>query len=198
MKYFETLPKVIVTQPDGTSSVFTNLMSRASLVNDLLKNPLLFYTYDIQEGDTPEIVADKYYGDSYRYWLVLLANNILDPQWDWPLESVELNEYITKKYDNPYSTLHHYEKIISQYESSSQTTTTQVVEIDENTYNALQNSINSYSFPSGTTTVSITKRSVTQFEYEIENNESKRNIKLIRKEYANQIEGNLKKLMING
>ena len=113
MKYFETLPKVVVTQPDGTSTVYTNLMARVSLINDMLKNPLLFYSYDIQEGDTPEIIADKYYGDSYRYWIVLLVNNILDPQWDWPLNGQAFNDYIAQKYTiDPYSTIHHYEKTL--------------------------------------------------------------------------------------
>ena len=87
MQYFEMLPKVIKVEKNGTSTVYTNLLSRANLINDVLTNPVLFYYYDIQDGDTPEIVAHKYYGDSYRYWLVLLPNNILDPQWDWPLNN---------------------------------------------------------------------------------------------------------------
>lgn len=198
MKYFDTLPKVAVTQPDGTTAIYTNLLSRASLINDLLNNPLLFYTYDIQEGDTPEIVADKYYGDSYRYWIVLLSNNILDPQWGWPLDGRAFSDYIEQKYNNPYSTVHHYEKIISQYDSTTQTTTVNVIVIDESTYNTFQNTTESYSFPSGTTTVTTIARAVTQFDYEMELNESKRSIKLIRKEYAAQLEDNLKKLMSNG
>lgn len=197
MKYFNTLPKVVITQSDGSSAVFTNLMSRASLLNDLMSNPLIFYSYDIQEGDTPEIVADKYYGDSYRYWLIMIANSIVDPQWDWPLSSQVFNDYLENKYPNgsAYTTIHHYEKVISQYESTTQQTTVETINIDADTYNLLENTVNSYSFPSGTTTVSVTGRAVTMFEYEMELNESKRNIKLIRKDYANQIEANLKKLM---
>lgn len=200
MQYFQTLPKTIITQPDGSQTVFTNLMARVSVLDDMLNNPVSYYSYDIQEGDTPEIVADKYYGDSYRYWIVLLSNNILDPQWDWPLDGSALNDYIEQKYPNgvAYSTIHHYEKIISQYESSTQQTTVKTVEIDVDTYNTLNLSTNVYSFPSGQTTVTTTKRAVSMFEYELESNESKRSIKLIRKEYASQLESNLKKLMANG
>jgi hypothetical protein len=197
MKYFTELPKVVVTQPDGTSAIYTNLMSRVSMITDLLNNPLLYYTYDIQEGDTPEIIADKYYKDSYRYWIVLLANNILDPQWDWPLNGQQLTDYVESKYTefNPYSEAHHFEKIITQYDSSTQLTTVNTVNIDETAYNDLENTTVSYTFPSGTTTVTTTGRSVSYFQYEYELNESKRTIKLIRNDYAKQFENNLRDLM---
>jgi hypothetical protein len=58
----------------------------------------LYYTYDIQEGDTPEIIAHKYYGDSYRYWIVLFANELLDPQWDWPMTYKMFEQYLADKY----------------------------------------------------------------------------------------------------
>ena len=67
---------------------------------------------------------------------------------------------------------------------------------DEDTYNNLVESINYYNFPSGTTTVSITKKSVTLYEYEFDLNESKRSIKLLKKEFATRIEQNLIDLMI--
>ena len=87
MQYFSTLPKIVYIDKDQTSRVYTNLMSRADIIPSLLDNPLVFYTYDIQDEDTPEIVASKYYGDVNRHWLVLYANQILDPQWQWPLTS---------------------------------------------------------------------------------------------------------------
>ena len=64
MQYFNTLPKVIYTT-NGVSNIYTNLMSRVSVVPSFLKNPAIYYQYDIQETDTPEIIAAKYYGDSY-------------------------------------------------------------------------------------------------------------------------------------
>ena len=99
MKYFDTLPKFIYLNPiTGHKNIMTNIMARASIMADVLNNPLIFYTYDLQEGDTPEIVAHKYYGDSYRYWLILFANQYLDPQWNWPLSYAEFNAYIEDKY----------------------------------------------------------------------------------------------------
>ena len=197
MQYFRTLPQVTITQPNGTSAIYTNILARASLIKNNLSDPLIFYTYDVQDGETPEIIADKYYGDSYRYWLVTMVNNILDPQWDWPMSGRNFEDYIAVKYTdvNPYNTAHHYEKVITQYESATQTTTVNRIEIDEDTYNNLIESTNSYNFSSETTTVSITKKLVTLYQYESDLNESKRTIKLLKKQFATQIEQNLKDLM---
>lgn len=197
MKYFETLPKVVVSG-NFTSKILTNIMARASIVPTLLTDPLNFYTYDIQDGDTPEIVAQKYYGDSYAYWVVLYTNGIMDPQWDWPLSVNEFNEYINSKYPNindAYTEIHHYEKIITQVDAESNTTTTNKIIIDQTDYNNLVESTNTYSLPTGNVYVTITKNAVSQYDYEVNLNESKRNIKLLNKLYLNQLESEFEKLM---
>ena len=80
-------------------------------------------------------------------------------------------------------------------DSTTQTTTVNTFTIDEETYNDLEESTNTYSFDSGTTTITISKNAKTYFNYEMEKNEGKRNIKLLKKEYAIQIENELKSLM---
>jgi len=114
MQYFDTLPKIILTNNNGISTIMTNLMARVSILPEILKNPMVYYKYDVQDGDTPEIVAYKYYDDPYRYWIVLFANKMLDPQWDWPLNSIQFNEYVNDKYGNTLNNLHHYEKVITK------------------------------------------------------------------------------------
>jgi hypothetical protein len=99
MKYFNAIPKIAYNNPiTGNPLIMTNIMQRVSVVAAVLNNPLLYYEYDIQEGDTPDIVAYKYYGDPYRYWLVLFANQYLDPQFDWPLNYGEFGDYINNQY----------------------------------------------------------------------------------------------------
>lgn len=197
MSYFAKYPKVITTQKDGTRSVMVNLMARSSIIQTLLDNPVLFYKYDIQDGETPEMIAHRYYNDSYYYWLILYANQISDPQWGWPLDRASFERYIVKKYTsvNPYLTIHHYEKVISQFESSSRTTTEKKITIDENTYNTLTPSTTVYSFPTSTTTITISKNAVTLYQYELDLNESKRLIKVIKKEFAEIVNGQLETLM---
>ena len=196
IKYFQTLPKLVVTDPNNNSKSFTNLLARASVIQSLLKNPLVFYEYDIQDSDTPEIIAHKYYGTVDRFWLVLFANQIIDPIWDWPLDTYDFNNYVNSKYTTEeLSAIHHYEKIVTKTDIVTNTITVENFVIDENTYNSLVEPTNSYTFATGTVSVGITKRALSNFDYELELNESKRTIKLINKIYADQMETEFVKLM---
>ena len=66
MLYFNTLPKVITPDQNGNYILMTNILTRATLIEELQNNPMLFYTYNIQDGDTPEIIAEKYYNETYN------------------------------------------------------------------------------------------------------------------------------------
>jgi len=197
MQYFDTLPKVLYTQ-NGVASIYTNLLARVSVIPEILKDPLLYYTYDIQEGDTPEIIAHKYYGDSYRYWIVLFANELLDPQWDWPMTSRVFEQYLADKYPstNVYSEVEYYEKIITQYDSNTQTTTVNKVRIDEDAYNLLPvTQTATYTLPTGPVTITTERNAVSVYDYELDLNESKRNIKILNSIYVNQFEEQFKQLL---
>lgn len=197
MKYFETLPKIVTSDNNSNAIILTNLLARASIVSSLLTDPLLYYSYDLQDGDTPEIVAHKYYGDVYRYWIVLAANQILDPQWDWPMSGSVLNQYLLDKYGtlNVYDEVHHYEKIFTQVDNNTGTVATLITIVGEEEYNGFVTSTNTYDLPTGTVTVTTTKRAVKYYDYELELNEKKRSIKLLNKSYVTQFENELKKLM---
>jgi len=197
MRYFQQLPKIVYTDTNGIQSAIINLLPRTSIIQTLLTNPLIYYTYDVQEGDTPEIVADKYYGDSYRYWLVLYANQMIDPQWSWPLSYAQFAAYMSNKYPatNVYSTIYEYQKIITKYDANSQTTTIDTIAIDQSDYNTLfpySTTVNTSTGPVG---IKVTKNAQSIYDYELQVNENKRNIKIINKIYANQIEAEFKSLM---
>lgn len=98
MLYFDTLPKVLMRDQNGNRIILTNIMSRASILENLQNNSIVFYKYNIQEGDTPETVAHKYYGDPYKYWIVMYSNQLLDPLWDWPMNYQTFIDYLTAKY----------------------------------------------------------------------------------------------------
>jgi len=196
MQYFSTLPKLLLTK-DGNSSVMTNLLARSSIVQSLLQNSLVFYKYDIQDGDTPETVAYKYYGDVYRYWIVLFSNQIIDPQWDWPLDSRTFQDYIVDKYQdfNPYNTIQGYSETTTQYDFNTQTTTVNTVSISQNTYNNFVPYSKTVTLPTGNVSVTKTVNAISYYDYEVSVNESKRNISLLNNQYVSQIEGEFFKLM---
>jgi hypothetical protein len=163
-----------------------------------LQNPLVFYPYDIQEGDTPEIIAYKYYGDSYKYWMVLFANQIMDPQWQWPIDNLTLDNYLSDKYPNTNvdTTIHHYLKTVTSVDNTSRTSTITETIIDLTAYNALARTTRSYTLPNGSTvTVTTDKSSVNIYDYEMSVNEKNRSIRLINAVYADQLEKEFQTLM---
>lgn len=107
--YFEKFPQTFYSLDDRKSiQVVTNIMQRV-VIKDMIKNNLsLFDEYDIIDGETPEIVAHKFYNNSEYHWLVLHMNDIIDPRFDWPLSTRMLNQYILSKYTSPFN-IHHYE-----------------------------------------------------------------------------------------
>jgi hypothetical protein len=197
MQYFDTLPKIIQTDNVGVSRVFTNIMARASIIPDVLKNPLVYYSYDIQEGDTPEIIAYKYYGDSYRYWIVLFANELLDPQWSWPMDSTVFDNYMSEKYPsgNTTTTVYSYEKKLTQTDNSTNTVTINTIDVNQTEYNTIVENTQTYSIGNSTVTVATTKRIITIYDYEYELNESKRKINILNSVYVDQMESQFKSLM---
>jgi len=206
MKYFNSLPSILNVSTNRNYVELKNLVVRSKLVTSLSKNPLVFYKYDIQDTDTPEIIAYKYYGDSYRYWLVLLANEIMDPLWNWPLTTNKFGAYLNDKYlaaagaqpviEYTQITIHHYEKLITTYDDDTQTTVIKNIIIDEDTYNSLVESTVTKSFASGSNvTYKISKKAVSIYDYEYDLNESKRNINLFRSAYVSDLESQFATLM---
>lgn len=199
MKYFDTLPKIVVYDNNGVATIATNLLARCSIIPQILQNPMVFYKYDIQDGDTPEIIAYKYYGDSYRYWIVLFSNQILDPQWEWPLNYKEFDDYINDKYVSnnidPYGTIDHYEKVVTTTDLTTGTVTTNTIIVDETTYNTILNTSATYAVPTGNVTVTISKNAVSIYQNELNLNEAKRSINLLNTNYVNTLETQLKNLL---
>jgi hypothetical protein len=195
MRYFKTLPKVAYKDKTGYVTLLTNILTRVKVIPTMLNNPLLYYTYDIKDSDTPEIIADKYYGDSYYYWIVLLVNEIQHPQWSWPLSSNIFDDYIAKKYVNvDVNDIYYYEKILTKNTVETEEISEERVKIDKETYDSLIESTQTFTFDEITTQVSTTKRIVTYYLYEQELNESRRNIKLLNLKYLNNFVDQFEKL----
>lgn len=93
----------------------TDIFRRIAVVRETLNNISSYEVYEIEDGDTPEILAEKFYRDPGGAWLILMANNILDPQFEWPLDYQSFTNYIIEKYgsvETALTTPHHYEKVI--------------------------------------------------------------------------------------
>lgn len=108
--YFNMFPQMIYTLDDyANGQLVTDIIRRVSISDEIKNNSSFYDLYDIKDGDTPELVASEIYGSPLYHWIVLLANDIIDPRFDWPLSQPNLVEYCKSKYGtgNVYST-HHY------------------------------------------------------------------------------------------
>ena len=212
-KYFNYFSKTFYTSDDDSPGLdtVTNIISRFAFENSLKENSAAFYPYNIQESDTPEIIARKFYDNSERHWIVLLFNNIIDPQWDWPLKEKTLINYIDSKYSAngaanttvqtgiawamSTNNVQSYFKIITRT-SFDGTETIEKLSVDANTYANVTTSLNSYTLQDGTTiTQRVTKETQSYYQYEVDLNEAKRTIKLIKPEVVPAIEKEFKKVI---
>jgi hypothetical protein len=195
MNYFQTLPKLIVKDKQSIQ-VVTNLLARVNIISSLVEDPLIYYAYDIKDSDTPEIIAHKYYGNVNRFWMVLFSNQILDPQWDWPLTNRVFDSYINEKYTiQELSLPHHYEKVVTNTIIPDGSISSETITISEEDYNNLFESSKTYSTVTGKVNIQISKRAVDNYTYELNLNELKRKIKLLNKSYATKLEVEFNKLM---
>ena len=206
MLYFNAIPNILTSDGKGNNIILKNLMIRSEIMPTLLKNPLVFYSYDIQEGDTPEIIAHKYYGDSYRYWIILFANQIMDPQWNWPLTNNQFQKYIYEKYIADateqsmdirvyLNTVKEYRKTIKTIDHNSNNESIKVMIIDAASYANTAPITSTYTLPNSLVTRTISKEQISIYDYETEQNESKRKINLINSVYVSQMEQQFKTLM---
>ena len=159
MSYFNQFPTMIYDPAgDGSAKLCTDIMSRVRVRANMKKEIVMLDPYDVKENETPEIVADKHHGSPYYHWVVMILNDISDVNHDWGKSTRQLQKYLLTKYSEAQlNEPHHYE----MYQTSGDTTIT--IEVENSTY------------PSAT--------AITNYEYEVALNESKRSIDLLRNDY---------------
>jgi hypothetical protein len=110
--YFQDFPKFLYDFKLGstnktTTTVVKDITRNIRFRRDILANIALYDEYDIVDGETPEIIAEKIYGNAEYHWIVMLTNERFDYINDFPLAEPQLVKVIAAKYTNPYA-IHHY------------------------------------------------------------------------------------------
>jgi len=167
-----------------------NLFKRAKLRDDFFENAVAFNTYIVQGDDRPDNVADKFYGDEFLDWVVLISNNILNVRDEWPMAQREFNVYLNNKYDqDQLLSIHHYE-------------TKRVVDADGFALLGQGNIVPpdfvlnwSYAGINNSLSGSDVMTSITTIDYEIAKNDKKREINLIRPEYIKVVLEDMREIM---
>ena len=169
--YFSKFPDIIYDPDrDGQFQICKNILRRVALREKVRTNTLLYDTYDVNEGESPESLADRLYGSPEYHWVVLMVNNVTDRYHDWPMSTPQFLEMVADKYDNV-DAVHHYE--ITQESGSTK------VKINIGTDNT--------DYPSATP--------ITNYEYELERQNTISRVRLLDPAYLPQFVTEFETLM---
>jgi hypothetical protein len=171
MSIFTLYPKIAykVNEYDYLRSID---ITQSTKIKSFLRDyrGISYNPYTVKDGERPDYIAYKFYGDSNLDWVILLSNEIYNIYEEWPRNNVDLEQYLIEKYGSIATTL----STVKYYYNASKDI------IDETTYNAL----------------SVSQRSSeTIYEYELRANNNKSKIKLIRSGIIGAIQSELKSLL---
>ena len=115
--YFQRVPDLnyVSRLPDAKIGDYIrvkNLFKKGKLREDIFQNLAFFEKYKIVGDDRPDNVAFEVYNDASLDWIVLLSNNVLNIQSEWPLPQTDFDRFVLDKYgdyDTLYNGIHHYE-----------------------------------------------------------------------------------------
>ena len=187
--YFKNIPNVLYdingTEPNQFRAV-TNIMSRVRFKPSVIENITDYYPYKVLEGERPDIVSYKKYGTVAYSYLILLINDIVDPLFDWPLPSRQFENYIIEQYGSvatAQSTNKYYYQIVRAEVAKtgiSERVPEYKIIVDQTTYNSLDASVRS---------------AQNVYDWETEQNDNKREIKIINPDFIQDIDYEVKKTL---
>lgn len=117
-----------LTYKVGTHDTVTDIFFRFGFIKKVISQIAAYYVYDVLDTDSPELLAERLYGDAGAGWIIIYANKISDPQFDWPLNYDAFQKMIISKYGSvewAQTNTHHCEMTITrtnQFYNTTQTT----------------------------------------------------------------------------
>lgn len=195
-EYFRQLPnfEYVSRLPDAKISDYItvkNIFKKGFIREDIFQDVAFFTKYKIQGNDRPDNVAYDFYNDSNLDWLVLTCNNIINIQTEWPLTQNDFERFLLEKYENletVYGGIHHYET--TEVKNSQGVTIVPAGLQVESDY-----SVTYYDFFIDGYTTAVPVKPVTNYEYENQIEDDKRNIFLLKERYLNIVRDDLEEMM---
>ena len=196
MAYFDEFPDILLpsfANDRNSSSDFVrskNLFKRAKIRDDFFSTATVFDLYSIIGDDRPDNVAQKLYGDSDLDWVVLLSNNIINIRDEWPMSQYDLERYLDNKYSQEQlSEIHHYEtkEVKTDF---GMLLLQEGLWVDAN-YTFKFTDDDEVKTLSGANILT----SVSTYQFEIQKNDSKRNIYVLRSNYLQTVFSDMRDIM---
>ena len=190
--YFSLLPNIEydekpISYPFSESDFVTakNFFRRYKINDDVFQYAVFFKKYTIKDGERPETLAEKIYGNQFYDWVILLTNNMVNAQYDWPRTNYEIYKMVEEEFDDPYSEISHYEikETIGHYQAG--------LHVDKTFYDSTHklNIDGSVQIKNGNEIASP----ITVAEYYQEENEKKREIYLLKSRFLESFVKDFKK-----
>ena len=168
MSYFSRFPKMVYdVKGNDNYKLLPDILRRVKQRNAIASGQFIFDTYDVVNGEKPEDIAYKWFGDAQLHWVILMTNNVTDRFYQWPMTQPQFDEFLTDKYGaGNEDGVHHYEVTQDSGRTSGQGPNdySYLVEVNSDTDNA----------------TTITNR-----EYENRQQDKYRSIKLLDRRYLN-------------
>ena len=166
MSYFSRFPLFVYDVKNNSNyKLLPDILRRVKLRATIKSGGMLFDKYDVKEGEKPEDVAFKWFGDPELHWVILMTNNITDRYYEWPMNQAQFAEFLTDKYGaGNEDAIHHYEVTKDSGRTTGQGPSdySHLVEVNSDTDNA---------------------SSISNREYEERIQDSKRQIQLLDKSF---------------
>ena len=192
-EYFSKVPdfEYVSRLPGANISDYVkvkNFFKKVSLRQDIYSDLTFFTKYQILGNDRPDNVAYRFYGDSTLDWVVLMSNNIINIQEEWPMSQFDFDNYLLKKYGTyeNLNSIKHYETI--EVRSDNDVLLVPAGLIVESTYSIEY-------FENGGQVTKYPVVPITNYQYEEKLNENKRNIFLLKPRYIGIITDDLEEEM---
>ena len=164
MSYFNRFPMMVYDiKNDNNYKLLPDILRRVKQRNVSASGQFIFDTYDVRNGEKPEDIAYKWFGDAQLHWVILMTNNITDRYYQWPMNDVQFANFIADKYDNP-DGIHHYELTQDSGRTSGQ-------------------GPNDYSYKVEVNSDTTNASSISNREYEEREQDKKRSIRLLNQKF---------------
>jgi len=162
MSYFSKFPLIVYDMKNNNNyKLLPDILRRVKQRSAIKSGQFIFDTYDVVNGEKPEDIAYKWFGDAELHWVILMTNNVTDRYYGWPMNQVQFAEFLTDKYGaGSEDAIHHYEVTQDSGRTSGQ-------------------GPNDYSYLVEVTSDTDNASSISNREYEEREQDKKRSIKLL-------------------
>lgn len=194
--FFNKIPNIEYDQKplsfpisDSQYVLAKNFFKSFKVSDTAFSSTIYFNKYTILDGERPDLLAEKFYGNPGYDWVILVTNNIINPLFDYPLENIRLYDFVSKIYDDP-DAVHHYETLqVTNFLGEEVLKAGLIVdETYATTAHTFPNRNNNSTGATGyfTKEGSEITTSVTNYEYEKNLNDQKREIYILRREFLSR------------